>query len=53
MAAENLLSPAAILYSGLTYTSFVNMAGILNVPMISETYFYKIQKSYLYIPSNS
>ena len=48
MAAGNLLLPAAILFSGLTYTSFANMAGILNVPMISESYFYRIQKSYLY-----
>ena len=47
MAAGNLLLPAAILFSGLTYTSFANMAGILNVPMMSESYFYKIQKSYL------
>ena len=49
MVAGNLLLPAAILFSELTYTtSFANMAGILNVPMISESYFYRIQKSYLY-----
>ena len=47
MAAGNLLLPAAILFSGLTYTSFANMAGILNMPMMSESHFYKIQKSYL------
>ena len=47
MATGNLLLPAAILLSELTYTSFANMAGILNVQTISESYFYKIQKSYL------
>ena len=39
MGAGNLLLPAAILFSGLTSTSFANMAGLLNVPMISESYF--------------
>ena len=47
MVAGNSLFPAAILFSGLTYTSFANMAGILNVLMMNESYFFKIQKSYL------
>ena len=48
MGAGNLLVPAAILFSGLTFTGFANMAEILNLPLISESYFYKIQKEYLY-----
>ena len=46
--AGNLIVPAAILFSGLTFTSFTSMAEILNLPMISESYFYRIQKEYLY-----
>ena len=48
MAAGNLLVPAAILFSGLTFTAFASMARTLNLPMIAESYFYKIQKEYLY-----
>ena len=48
MGAGNLLVPAAILFSGSTFTGFSSMAEILNLPMVSESYFYKIQKEYLY-----
>ena len=47
-AAGNLLVPAAIPFSGLTFTAFASMTRTLNLPMIVESYFYKIQKEYLY-----
>ena len=36
MAAGNLLVPAAILFSGLTFTAFASMARTLNLPMIAH-----------------
>ena len=48
MAAGNLLLSAAILLCGLTFTGIANLADVFNVVKFGETYFYKLQKEYLY-----
>ena len=48
MAAGNLLLPTAILLCGLTFTSVANPAGVFNLAVFSERYFYRLQKEYLY-----
>ena len=48
MAAGNLLLSAAILLCGLTFTSIANLADVLNLAMFSESYFYRLQKEYLF-----
>jgi hypothetical protein len=48
MAAGNLLLPAAILFSGLTFAKFAYAANILKLNVISESEFYKVQTQYLF-----
>ena len=48
MGAGNLLLSAAILFCGLTFTRVANMAQLLNLAIFSESYFYRLQKEYLF-----
>ena len=48
MGAGNLLLSAVILFSGLTFTRVTNMAQLLNLAIFSESYFYRLQKEYLF-----
>ena len=38
---------AAILFCGLTFTSIANLAGVFNLAVFSERYFYRLQNQYL------
>ena len=46
--AGNLLIPAAILYSGITYSYLQSFANTLNLKILSEKHFYRIQRKYLF-----
>ena len=46
--AGNLLLAAAMLLSGQTFTSFVNLANVLNLVMFGERHYYDLQKEYMY-----
>ena len=46
--AGNLLLAAAILLSGQTFTSFANLADVLNLVMFGERHYYDIQSEYVY-----
>ena len=48
MGAGNLLLSAAILFCGLTFTRVADMAQLLNLAIFSESYFYRLQKEYLF-----
>ena len=48
MGAGNLLLSTAILFCGLTFTRVANMAQLLNLAIFSESYFYRLQKEYLF-----
>ena len=48
MGAGNLLLSAAILFCGLTFTRAANSAQLLNLVIFSESYFYRLQKEYLF-----
>ena len=48
VGAGNLLLSAAILFCGLTFTRVANMAQLLNLAIFSESYFYRLQKEYLF-----
>ena len=44
----NLLLAAAILLSGQTFTSFANLADVLNLVMFGERCYYDLQREYVY-----
>ena len=46
--AGNILLSAAILFSGSTYTTFSNIADILNLSVFNEATFYRIQKTHIF-----
>ena len=46
--AGNLLLAAAILLSGQTFTSFANLADVLNLVMFGERRYYDLQREYVY-----
>ena len=48
MAVGNLLISAGILFCGLTYTRVANMANVPHMPFLSERYFHRLQKEYLF-----
>uniref|UniRef100_A0A8C2FEU5 Uncharacterized protein n=1 Tax=Cyprinus carpio TaxID=7962 RepID=A0A8C2FEU5_CYPCA len=47
MAENNLLSAAATLFTGATYTDIADWAGLLNLQLPQKSAFYTIQSSYL------
>nr|XP_055071078.1 uncharacterized protein si:dkeyp-30e7.2 isoform X1 [Misgurnus anguillicaudatus] len=47
MAENNLLSAAATLFTGATYTDIAEWAGVLNLQLPQKTTYYRIQSSYL------
>jgi hypothetical protein len=47
MSAGNLLLSAAILLSGSSYAKVAHMLNILQMPILSESEYYRIQNSYL------
>ena len=51
IGAGNLLVPVAILFSGLTFSSFANMAEILNLPIINEIFLQNTKR--IFISSSS
>lgn len=46
--AGNILLPAAITVCGLTYARVAELFSLLNIPLISSTYYYENQKQYVY-----
>jgi len=48
MGAGNLLLAAAVQFSGNTYTRLHDIADHVNMPIMSDTQFYNIQKHYLF-----
>ena len=46
--AGNLLLAAAILVSDQTFTSFTNLADVLNLVMFGERHYYDLQREYVY-----
>jgi len=46
--AGNLLLAAAILLSGQTFTSYANLADVLNLVMFGERRYYDLQREYVY-----
>lgn len=48
VAAGNLLLSAAILFSGSSYTKFAHLADTLNLPILAERTFHRIQSNYLF-----
>jgi hypothetical protein len=50
MPAGNLLLSAAILLSGSTYSQTERLADILRLPILSDSEFYRIQRTYLFPP---
>ena len=47
-AAGNLLLSAAIVFSGSTYTTFANIANLINLSLFSDRTFYKIQQTRIF-----
>ena len=48
MAAGNLLLSAAIVFSSSSYTKFAHLADTLNLPILAERMFHRIQSNYLF-----
>ena len=48
MPVCNLLIPAAILFTGNTFTPIEHFSSCLNLQMISKTNFYKVQNKYVF-----
>ena len=44
----NLLTPAAILFTGNTFTPIEHFSSCLNLEIVSKTTFYKVQNKYVF-----
>ena len=48
MFAGNLLVPAAILFTGETYTRVKELCNVIGLKCVQRSYYHKIQKRYLF-----